>query len=854
MSSSSNAARLVVPFLLAGLLAGAPGAQRVLHESAADFRGLGYREFGFAVARAGDLDGDGRDDYWMAGPDYEGESDGIVYLCSGADGEPTLLLAGAPGERFGWCLVGARDLSGDGVADVVVGAPGSPGAGGGAVRAHSGADGSLLYGVSLGGALDRFGSALAFLDDRDGDGVPELAVGAPGAEGGRGRVSVLSGASGALLGALRGPSAGAEFGSALARIDDLDGDGGDELLVGAPRGGPAQSGLAVLVSARTGRALRVLTGAAGGDEFGHAVAAGGDLDGDGLSDVLVGAPGASAARAFSGASGAELWTVVRDLGAPSSYAFLAEPPGFGWALCSLGDQDGDGRDDVAVGAPAFSGVWFLSGADGGVLGATSSAYVDMTPAETLGGYFGWALARLGDADGDGRDELVVGAPLDDPFFDTPSPTAVGSAAVLALGAAPNRIHADDRGPLARAVARAGDVDGDGVEDLAYDATHAGKAEVVVASGRDLSVLRRLDLAIATHPQALACAGDVDADGVQDLAAVRATGLLAVFSGASGSELAGFGGWSARCVAGIGDVDGDGHDDLALGDPRSIHPSEGASCWSALPGLVRVVSGAGGALLFERAGEVLDDETCGPLGDVFGFSVCAAGDWNRDGVPDLAAGAPGAGEFQSGAVRVLSGLDGALLAEFAGLSMQSEFGIAVSGGADFDFDADGFVDLVVGEQTVGYGPHPSYGAAFVFSSRDGARLFAGGTGTATIGYGRPVGPAYSVAALRDFDGDGFSDVAVGNPAQRSALGPGAGEVRVVSGRTHGVLRTVTASSSWDYLGYSLAALPAADGTTSVLAGAPALEPPAGRAYALRIRRAGPDLAPRADPTRTATRAR
>ena len=110
MSSSSNAARLVVPFLLsgllAGLLAGAPGAQRVLHESAADFRGLGYREFGFAVARAGDLDGDGRDDYWMAGPDYEGESDGIVYLCSGADGEPTLLLAGAPGERFGPRAVG----------------------------------------------------------------------------------------------------------------------------------------------------------------------------------------------------------------------------------------------------------------------------------------------------------------------------------------------------------------------------------------------------------------------------------------------------------------------------------------------------------------------------------------------------------------------------------------------------------------------------------------------------------------------------------------------------------------------------------------------------------------------------
>jgi hypothetical protein len=90
-----------------------------------------------------------------------------------------------------------------------------------------------------------------------------------------------------------------------------------------------------------------------------------------------------------------------------------------------------------------------------------------------------------------------------------------------------------------------------------------------------------------------------------------------------------------------------------------------------------------------------------------------------------------------------------------------------------------------------------------------------------GYSRPFTLGYSVSAAGDFDGDGFSDVAVGNPSSFGPLGPGMGEVRVVSGRTHRALDRSTGTSSWDYLGYSVAGVgdTNGDGLDDVLVGMP-----------------------------------
>jgi len=835
--------------LLALALAAPLCAQTVLHKTL----GTGLPgENGFALAAAGDVSGDGLEDYWMSAPNV---SDGFggcaVLLCSGADGATLRTLSVAEhDEHFGFALAAGRDLSGDGVPDVLVGAPQGAGAvlGSGLVRAFSGADGALLFEVPGATAAARFGAALAFLDDVDGDGVPDFAVGAPGDDQGgseRGSVRACSGADGATLGVLRGAASGDQLGAALARAGDADGDGWSELLAGAP--GTAASAGAVWVVDGRGRSLvTVLGGSAAGERLGHSVAAAGDVDGDGLDDWLAGAPGAHAARVFSAASGAELWRVARTRSEGPPNQPLAEG-GFGAAVSGAGDLDGDGHADFAVGYPAFSGVWLFSGADASVLGLYASSFTLHTSGEITSAYLGWALAQLGDLDGDGRGELVAGAPFDSLYGDF----MPGSAAVLAGGFDARWRLAGENGALV-ALSSAGDLDADGRDDAAYSSGF----ELTLVSGRDASVLRTLPVGGA---RALSPAGDVDADGVTDLVVGQpfedgGHGRARVYSGATGAELLVLEPQRVRprrlrahdfprpdlfgtSVAGVGDLDGDGHADLAVGAPRAPHPTECLERFRQ-EGYVAVFSGATGARLHLFVGEGLQDLYGEPWSEAFGFSVAGCGDWNRDGVPDVAVGAPGGGAHFGGVVRVFSGATGRELLRYAGSG--GEFGIALSGAADFDADGDGWVDLVVGSQSVGYGPFvEASGIAWVVSSRTGTWFHAVAGTPPPRGYGRSVGPAYSVAALRDFDGDGRSDFALGNPAAQGLLGRGVGEVTVHSGVDAHVLARVGGSSSWDYLGYSIAAAGDADGDgkSDLLVLAPATESPRSLARA-RLVLSGP----------------
>ena len=306
----------------------------------------------------------------------------------------------------------------------------------------------------------RFGSSVAVLGDLDGDGRPELLVGAPGVRGvGRrsGEATVHKGADGAVLWRMQGEGAWSELGSSVAAVGDVDQDGCPDFAVGACFDGEGNSreGSAVVYSGRTGRPLRVYFGEAPREAAGTALCALGDLDGDGISELAVGAPGWSRdgfrcgiVRIYSLGSG-ELLHAIQGVAADGLC---------GTALAQAGDVDRDGRPDLMVGAPAEGAggvVRVYSGADASLL--------LVLVGEQERADFGAAMGSLGDLDGDGVPELAVGAPGFDGGSENSGRVSIHSGASGALLA--SHLGGRENARAGASLAAVADLDHDGKADL-----------------------------------------------------------------------------------------------------------------------------------------------------------------------------------------------------------------------------------------------------------------------------------------------------------------------------------------------------------------------------------------------------
>ncbi|MFO0984720.1 MAG: integrin alpha, partial [Planctomycetota bacterium] len=271
--------------------------------------------FGGAVSEAGDVNKDGYQDFLIGAPDDQ--SQGLCAVHSGKNGTLIFgLTSGSPGDHFGAAAALIGDVDGDGYDDFLVGAPQSGTSGTGLMIAFSGKTGGALFKVTGDQKQDEFGFAVAGVGDVNGDGIPDLAAGAPHTAGGSaGYLRVFSGKNGATIYTVKGASIDDELGFAVRSVGSVDGDACPDFAVGAP-GDSGDRGTALLCSGCTGMTITTLAGAAAGDRFGASVSGAGDLDHDGADDVLIGVPGddtgfanAGSATLFSSKSGLPLCTL-----------------------------------------------------------------------------------------------------------------------------------------------------------------------------------------------------------------------------------------------------------------------------------------------------------------------------------------------------------------------------------------------------------------------------------------------------------------------------------------------------------------------------------------------------------------
>lgn len=368
---------------------------------------------------------------------------------------------------------------------------------------------------------------------------------------------------------------------------------------------------------------------------------------------------------------------------------------FGTRVAILGDVDGDGRDDVLVGDTNASPIGFLDGQILVYSGQTGLPIHTINPVVVFQG-LGFDVDCAGDVDADGVPDIAATSASGNPEIYSGATGLLMHAMTYLPGAVSGRI------------AGLGDVNGDGFDDVAVSDSTA------TVNGN--ATAGRVDLV----------SGNYMANGVGPI-------FLQSWSGAAGDLL-------GNCIDSIDDLDGDSVRDLIVTSPGE----SGAVGIFVYNGVIRVYSGATGV-------EIRKTRWFGPAGE-FAHEVASAGDLDRDGYSEIVVGNPfdDSNGAYCGRVRVYSGIDGTSMYTILGDDAGDTLGWSVSAGGDVD--ADGHPDLLLGARgDEGTDGIPG-GAIWIISGQDGSvqsivDIEEGSLGSAV------AGPA-------DFDGDLYGDLAVG----------------------------------------------------------------------------------------------
>ena len=759
------------------------------------------RGFGRVVNAAGDVNRDGYADIIVSVWGYSNgqTKEGGVFIYYGSVSglnitETWILESNQADAWFGFAAGGAGDVNGDNCADVIVGAPWYDNGQTNEGRAY------VFHGVpsstasipdwTAEGDLEsaRFGASVSTAGDVNGDGYTDALTLASNANdpGGQEWVSLFYG-SALGLGASPVWTAEAWGGASVGTAGDVNGDGYADIIIGAP----GEDQIFAYYGSASGLGDTedwIVTGDQSGAMFGISVSTAGDVNGDGYSDVIVGASNYSndqtlEGRAYiyygsaGGLSAAPAWMVEGD----QADAYL------GQSVSTAGDVNGDGYADVIAGVYGYSNdqaqegrAYIYYGSAAGV-----SAVPDWTvEGNQAGAQLGGAVGAAGDVNGDGYADVIISAPGYSNGQEGEGRVLLYSGSAGGVSAAPDWAAESDQAMATMGVYRvgtAGDVNGDGYADVIISAfwydneqQDEGRAYIYHGSVSGLSAnpvwLEESNQAHAEFGASVDTAGDVNGDGYADVIigapgysnGQSEEGRAYVFHGGPdavsttagwitggerGSTLHGTG------VSTAGDVNGDGYADVIVGAPYYDNGQTNE-------GQVSVYYGAANGLANTPDWTVESNQA----ESRFGWSVSTAGDVNGDGYSDVIVGAlryDNNGLTDDGRVFVYHGSATGLSTNPAWTVEGGQTGAYLGFSVDTagDVNGDGYADVIIGAYGYDNG-EVDEGRVYVYlGSTSGLKASPNWTGEidqAGANFG------YSVGAAGDIDRDGYDDVIVGAP--------------------------------------------------------------------------------------------
>ncbi len=816
-------------------------------------------EFGYSVSTAGDVNGDGYADVivgaWYYDNGQVGEGQVFVYHGSATGlslNANWLAESNQAGAWFGVSVSTAGDVNGDGYADVIAGAElysndNPPTTNEGGVFVWHGSANGLNNGLSGNPAnaawqgdgfysQARFGTAVSTAGDVNGDGYDDIVVGAPYHDEGHTDEGTAYGWFGSVNGLhngvdgdaatnygwkREGDSNTAYFGSSVGTAGDVNGDGYADVIIGAPgySNGQSSEGRVFVYHGDSSGLQYYVNWTAESDQadtwFGNAVSTAGDVNGDGYSDIIVGAYQYDLNPPFSINQGkAFVWhgsanglnNGVNGTPANANWQVDSGQEGaeFGYSVSTAGDVNGDGYADVIVGAHWFdsgsgdnAGSAFVFYGSGNGLG-TNAAWSQN--GSNAGAEFGYSVSTAGDVNGDGFADVIIGAPKYESSTSSPDHTNEGWAYVYhgsagGLSTTDNwQIESNKQfANLGVSVGPAGDVNGDGYADVivganGYDNGESGEGRAFVYHGSASGLSSTANWTAESNQEnayfgySAGTAGDVNGDGFADVivgsygydSGQNNEGIVFLWHGSAGGL--GANGtpanadWTAesnqanatfgKSVGTAGDVNGDGYADIIVG-------ADGYSNGQDDEGRAYVYYGSAKGLSSTANWTVESNQA----DTAFGSSVGTAGDVNGDGYTDVIIGAASYESSTSSPDHTNEGRAYLYHGSATGLSTtanwtaESNQGYAFFGhsvGTAGDVNGDGYADIIVGAYQYTSGAH-FRGAAFLWY---GASTGLGASGTPanadwSIESDQDYAEfGYSVGTAGDVNGDGYADVIIG----------------------------------------------------------------------------------------------